>query len=129
MLIKLSSSDSAIISIFEVPAWLRMERTWPAPVGSGKVENEGVAATSEPEGIIDVIGRGMPEGMTPEGRLEGTPEGKEPMVPEGMLAGRAIAAEARRAKAKDFILSFNEWNKFKDLFGTKEWTVWTEIKE
>lgn len=75
--------------------------------------------------------------MTPEGRQEGTPEGKEPVeperrlvgkepvVPERRLVGKAIAVEARRAaeKVKDFILSFSECNKFKDLFGINEWTV------
>lgn len=91
----------------------------------GKAEIEDAAAP-EQVGIRDTTGRGIPEGMTPEGRQEGIPEGKEPVVPEGMmLAGKAIAVEARRAaeKAKDFILSFSEWNKFKDLFGTNEWTV------
>lgn len=95
-----------------------------APVGMGKSEIEDEAAP-EQVGIRDTTGRGMPEGMTPEGRQEGIPEGKEPVVPEGMmLAGRAIAVEAIRAaeKAKDLILSFSEWNKFKD-FGTNEWTV------
>lgn len=72
----------------------------------GKAEIEDAAAP-EQVGIRDTTGRGIPEGMTPEGRQEGIPEGKEPVVPEGMmLAGNAIAVEARRAaeKAKDFIL-------------------------
>jgi hypothetical protein len=94
-----------------------------APVGLGKAENKEVAGAPEQVGIIDATGRGMPEGMMPEGRQEGTPEGKESVVSDMRLVGRAKAVEARMAaeRAKDFML-INEWNKFKDLFGN-EWTV------
>lgn len=65
----------------------------------------------------DAMGEGMPEGMAPEGRQEGTPEGSESVVPEGMLAGMAIAVDARMAaeRAKDFILSINECIKFNNF--------------
>jgi hypothetical protein len=65
------------------------------------------AAAPEQVGIMETIGNGMPEGMMPEGRQAGRPEGREPVAPVRTLVGRATAVEARRAaeKANDFILS------------------------
>jgi hypothetical protein len=52
------------------------------------------------------MGRGMSEGMMPEGRQDGMPEGRA----DRTLVGRATAVDARRAaeKAKDFILTIKE---------------------
>jgi hypothetical protein len=78
-----------------------------ALVGIAPTEEEEEAAAPEQVGIREAIGRGRPEGMVPEGRQAGLPEGSEPVTPDKTLVGRATAVEARRAaeKANDFILS------------------------
>jgi hypothetical protein len=71
-----------------------------APLGVGVA----VGVATEQVGIMDTMGEGMPEGMMPEGRQEGMPEG----IADRTLVGRATAVDAKRAKAKDFILSIKE---------------------
>jgi hypothetical protein len=92
---------------------LRTLKIWPAPK-EPLVRPEtaslgvGVAVGVAPEqvGIKDTMGRGMSEGMMPEGRQDGMPEGRA----DRTLVGRATAVDARRAaeKAKDFILTIKE---------------------